>query len=139
MAWHIDLQLANKEDLEKIGKQSQGQRTDLLSDSDKKSPHDTRKEIAKAANTSTGMVAMADVVRKKAPELWEKAKRDEVTVSAAYKTVKKKEDIQKRAEAVKAQTLEESKAMPARIHLADALDWLQEVGPFDLLLTDPPL
>lgn len=51
--------------------------------------HDTRKEIAKAANTSTGMVGMAEVVRKKAPELWEKAKHDEVTVSAAYKTISK--------------------------------------------------
>ena len=147
-AWRIDLQLANKEDLAKIGaeKRAHGQTAPgktLLSQNDKsdKPPepkHDTRKEIAKAANTSTGMVGMAEVVRKQAPELWEKAKRDEVTVSAAYKTIKKKEDIQKRAEAVTAQTVEESKSTPCRIYQRDALEWLEELEPVDLLLTDPP-
>ena len=100
--------------------------------------HDTRKEVAKAANTSTGMVGMAEVVRKQAPEMWEKAKRDEVTVSAAYKTIKKKEDIQKRAEAVTAQTVEQSKSTPCRIYQRDAMEWLEELEPVDLLLTDPP-
>jgi phage N-6-adenine-methyltransferase len=87
-AWRIELELANKEDLAAIGRKTQGKRTDLLSQNDKKSlehKHNTQGEIAKAAGTSTGMVGMAEQIRKKSPELWEQAKRDEVTVSAAYK------------------------------------------------------
>jgi hypothetical protein len=50
---------------------------------EKQAPHDTRKEIAKKANVSTGQVAMAEQIQKKAPELWEKAKAGEVTINAA--------------------------------------------------------
>ena len=151
-AWRIDLQLANKEDLAKIGEKERSkkkvgnknaakEKTTLSQNDNDKPPapkHNTQAEVAKAANTSTGMVGMAEVVRKQAPELWEKAKRDEVTVSAAYKTIKKKEDIQKRAEAVTAQTVQESKSTPCRIYQRDALEWLEELEPVDLLLTDPP-
>ena len=88
-AWKIELELGNKEDLAELGKKTQGKRTDLLSDNDKKSTpepkHDTRKEIAKAAGVSTGKVAQAEVVKKKSPELWEKAKSGEITVHAAYR------------------------------------------------------
>ena len=101
-AWRIDLQLANKEDLAKIGaakKVESGKETGrgnkkVLSQNDKtfsEPKHNTQAEIAKAANTSTGMVGMAEVVRTQAPELWEKAKADEVTVSAAYNQLKNKQ------------------------------------------------
>lgn len=52
-------------------------------------PVNTRVEIAKAAGVSTGQVGMAEQVKKKAPELWEKAKAGEVSISAAYKEVNK--------------------------------------------------
>jgi hypothetical protein len=59
-AWLIELELGNKSDLLEIGKKTQGRRTDLLSENDKKleSPPsvNTRKEIAKAAGVSTGQV-----------------------------------------------------------------------------------
>ena len=48
---------------------------DLLSDSDNKfTKQNTQKQIAKNANTSTGMVGMSEVLKAKSPELWEKAK-----------------------------------------------------------------
>jgi len=98
-AWKIELELGNKEDLAELGKKKMteggGDRTSSaakekagLSNIDKPAPepkHDTRKEIAKAAGVSTGKVAQAEVVKKKSPELWEKAKSGEITVHAAYK------------------------------------------------------
>jgi len=100
-AWRIELQLANKEDLAKVGKAKQsesiqardekGRAVPVLSQNDKtgeQPKHNTQSEIAKAANTSTGMVGMAEVVRKESPELWERAKADEVTVSSAYRQLK---------------------------------------------------
>jgi hypothetical protein len=61
-AWRIELELGNKEDLKARGAATQGARTDLLSQNDKKSEpaHNTQKEIAKAAGVSTGQVGMAE-------------------------------------------------------------------------------
>jgi len=97
-AWRIELQLANKEDLAKVGaakkveagKEARDKQLGVLSQNDNtpEPKHNTRTEIAKAANTSAGMVGMAEVVRKESPELWEKAKADEVTVSSAYRQLK---------------------------------------------------
>ena len=92
-AWKIELELGNKEDLAEIGrakrKETEGRPAkELLSNNDNSLPepkHDTRKAIAKAVGVSTGKVAQAEVVKKKSPELWEKAKAGEITVHAAYK------------------------------------------------------
>ena len=149
-AWRIDLQLANKEDLAKIGaaKRAHGQTAPgktLLSQNDKSDnppepKHNTQAEIAKAANTSTGMVGMAEVVRTQAPELWEKAKRDEVTVSAAYKNVKKKqrrEEIQQRK--VEAEKVASDKPKRFRLMLGSLTSLLDQQGGFaDFVITDPP-
>jgi N6-adenosine-specific RNA methylase IME4 len=114
-AWRIELELANKEDLAAIGRSrmsdagEQGGRGNKKGLSQNDNPfaeepkHNTQAEIAKAAGTSTGMVGMAEQVRKKSPELWEKAKRDEVTVSAAYKEIKKEEKKQERQELIQRQ------------------------------------
>jgi DNA N-6-adenine-methyltransferase (Dam) len=93
-AWKIELELGNKEDLAEIGR-SKNKATvgrpakESLSNNDNdltpEPKHDTRKEIAKAAGVSTGKIAQAEVVKKKSPELWEKAKAGEITVHAAYK------------------------------------------------------
>ena len=98
-AWKIELELGNKNDLAELGKKKMteggGDRTSSaakekagLSNNDKPAAepkHDTRKAIAKAVGVSTGKVAQAEVVKKKSPELWEKAKAGEITVHAAYK------------------------------------------------------
>jgi len=129
-AWYIELELGNKEDLIEIGKKTQGKRTDLLSPNDKKSlpaPVNTQKEIAKAAGTSTGQVGMAEQVKKKAPELWEKAKQGEVSISTAYKEIKKEE---KKAE--RAAMIEEQK------QAIESGEMALPDGVFEVVAMDPP-
>jgi ParB family chromosome partitioning protein len=92
-AWKIELELGNKADLLEIGKakrvESLKQNAAVLSENDTtvSPPVSTRAELAKAAGVSTGQVGMAEQVKKKSPELWEKAKAGEVSISAAYKAV----------------------------------------------------
>jgi len=103
MAWRIELQLANKEDLAKIGaakrvddgKAARDKQLGVLSQNDKtpEPKHNTQAEIAKAANTSTGMIGMAEVVRKADPDLWEQAKAGDTTVSAAYQQVRRQAQL----------------------------------------------
>jgi 16S rRNA G966 N2-methylase RsmD len=120
-AWIIELELDNKEDLALKGKEiyieTVGRpKKELLSLNDNDlielnisknekieiPKHDTRKEIAKAAGVSTGMIAMSEIVKEKKPELWQKAKDGEITVTNAYKEFKKEEKkveiIQKKQE-----------------------------------------
>ena len=62
-----------------------------------KSSHNTRKIIADELGWSTGKVAMADVVFKKAtPEVIEKVNKSEVSINAAYKEIKKEEKKEER-------------------------------------------
>ena len=158
-AWKIDLALGDKDDLAVIGKvkqseskianQNASKNIIIKNDNDvftateqqpsspaKPEKHNTQKQIAKAANVSTGKVAQAEIVRREAPHLWEKAKKQEITVHAAYKQVAKKHKQEVREEAIAEQT----KASPLRptIVQADAVEWLKTQEPCDLLLTDPP-
>jgi 16S rRNA G966 N2-methylase RsmD len=92
--WKYKLQQIKKEILLEKGKKTQGTRTDILSIVDKKlePKHNTQKIIAKTLNWSTGKVAMADIVFKKAtPELEEKVLNNEITINQAYKDIKKEE------------------------------------------------
>ncbi len=94
-AWMIELELGNKEDLLEKGKavyqETVGRPKKSVSQNDsdlqKPQPHSTRKTIAKSAGVSTGQVGMAEQVRKKAPELWDKAKTGDIGISTAYKQV----------------------------------------------------
>lgn len=133
-AWRIELQLGNKEDLTKIGaakkahgKTAPGKTLVSLNDRSVEPKHDTRKEIAKAAGTSTGQVGMAEQVRKKAPELWEKAKVGEVSILSAYKEIKKAEKKTEREQ----QIAEQRKAIES-----GAIDMPQ--GVFEVVAMDPP-
>jgi N6-adenosine-specific RNA methylase IME4 len=98
-AWLIELELGNKQDLslrgEIIFKEKAvfkgNQYSAPLSQNDNEPKHNTQKEIAKAAGVSTGMIAMSEIVKEKSPELWEKAKEGEITVTSAYKEIKKEE------------------------------------------------
>ena len=99
-AWKVELELCNKADLLEIGKvnlrlPTGGKNKTTLSQNDKVTqPVNTRIEIAKAAGVSTGQVGMAEQVKKKDPALWEQAKSGEVSISSAYKTIKKKEQLE---------------------------------------------
>ena len=96
-AWRIELELQNKAELVEIGKEKQGERTDLLSLNDKKlePAHNTQKAIATTLKMSTGKVAQAEYVKKNDTELWEKAKAGDVSIGGAYKEVTKKKRVEK--------------------------------------------
>jgi site-specific DNA-methyltransferase (adenine-specific) len=147
-AWLIELELGNKQDLalkgeairvEKISHFRQEGETLSLNDNIPK--HDTRKEIAKAAGVSTGMIAMSEIVKEKSPELWEKAKEGEITVTSAYKEIKKEEKKsnfeQKKAEFEK--PIKEVNTNQIILH-GDSVEILPTLdeNSFDLLLSDPP-
>ncbi len=78
--WKIELELGNKQDLLEIGKQKQIRKPMdfVLSKNDKTDPpHNTQKIIAESLGMSTGKVAQAELVRAKAPEVWELVKAGE--------------------------------------------------------------
>jgi hypothetical protein len=90
--WKYKLQQNKKEILLEKGKENMsigGELKEGLSTIDKPlSKHNTQKEIAKALDWSTGKVAMADIVFKKAtPELEEKVLNNEVTINQAYQEI----------------------------------------------------
>jgi len=147
-AWMIELELGNKEDLALKGEQSKSEKVshfrqtgEVLSLNDNTPTHNTQKEIAKNAGTSTGMVAMSEIVKKKSPDLWEKAKSGEVTVTTAYKEIKK-EEKKKNFEAkkelfaieVKPENLNQTIILGDSVKVLPTLD----AKSFDLLLSDPP-
>lgn len=149
-AWKVELELGNKADLLEIagesrkekmaGNQNAAKEKTELSQNDKTvlPPVNTQKEIAKAAGVSTGQVGMAEQVKKKDPALWEQAKSGEVSISSAYKTIKKKEQIDQRHNDYTEKTKAETKAIPPTISLCDCIEWLEKQEPSDLLITDPP-
>jgi 16S rRNA G966 N2-methylase RsmD len=64
--------------------------------------HNTQAEIAKEASVSQGTISRAEQVRKKAPELWEKAKAGDLTIGAAYNQVRKEDRRQEKRERIAA-------------------------------------
>lgn len=144
-AWVIELELGNKEDLALKGEAIRvekishfRQEGETLSQNDNIPKHNTQKEIAKAAGVSTGMIAMSEIVKDKSPELWEKAKDGEITVTTAYKEIKKDE---KKAEyKAKIQETRVETIISENIKNGDSLEILEslEDGCIDVVLTDPP-
>lgn len=135
-AWLIELELGNKEDLAKIGALKRAEtvgrpsKEKLLSPSDNelaKPKHDTRKQIAEKAGVSVGQVAMAEQVKKKAPDLWEKAKNGEIAIKTAYTEIKKEEK--------KAEHKANIEAQKAAIESGELK--LPE-GVFEVIAIDPP-
>lgn len=85
-------------------------------------PHNTQKEIAKTLGWSTGKVAMADVVAKKADDQTkEKLRAGEMSINAAYKEVKAVEKREERATRAEAPPLPKSSD-----------------GRYDVIYADPP-
>ena len=140
-AWCIELELGNKEDLalkgeairvEKISHFRQEGQT--LSLNDNVSKHDTRKEIAKAVGVSTGMIGMSEIIKAKSPELWEKAKQGEITVTTAYQEIKKEEkkeqqEVKKQAYKDKIETVSENEFK---------IDIFNTGKKFRIIYADPP-
>lgn len=135
-AWKIELALENKKDLAAVGaakrKATEGRPSEQktvvhLDNSLPPAKHNTRVELAKAADVSPGTIARAERVRAAAPELWEQAKAGEITVGGAYKQLVKEEKAAKRRAEIEAQrkALEES---PPEAPPTD----------FDVVVIDPP-
>jgi SAM-dependent methyltransferase len=141
-AWCIELELGNKEDLNLKAKSTQGKRTDLLSLNDNKLPkHDTQKIIAKAVGVSTGMIGMSEIVKAKSPELWEKAKQGEITVTTAYQEIKKEEKQQiKTDERERLAEIGKTKKIDIDFRLGDFEEVFKDIpdGSIDCIITDPP-
>jgi N6-adenosine-specific RNA methylase IME4 len=138
-AWAIELELGNKADLLEIGRAKQSESggdkksesaKSLLSQNDKTDLQpvvNTREQIAKAAGVSTGQIGMAEQVKKKAPELWEKAKQGEVSISGAYKEIKKEEKKAERAAMIE----DQKKAI-------ESGEMKLPEGVFEVIAMDPP-
>jgi hypothetical protein len=141
--WSVDLALGNKADLAEIGAakigESNANRHIVNIDNVDSPKHDTRAEIAKAAGVSTGTVAMAEIVMREAPEIWERAKAGKLTIGAAYKVVTKEKKAQER-DAHIAEKIKTVKPIGDRFTLVNAsLESL--IGSdkrFDWVITDPP-
>lgn len=125
-AWKIELALANKEDLLKKGRKVMAETHTKASVSQNdilENPHSTRKTVAGKAGVSTGLVAEAEIVRKKSPELWNKAKEGKVTITKAYNDIKREElkkEVIEKLEDIKTKETKEIK------------------GVYDVIVVDPP-
>jgi hypothetical protein len=130
-AWCIELELGNKEDLALKGKEKMsigGEIKKGLSLSDKPLPkHDTQKIIAKAVGVSTGMIGMSEIIKAKSPELWEKAKQGEITITTAYQDIKKEEKKAVRIELIEQQIEDIEHGLLPELE-----------GLFDVISVDPP-
>jgi N6-adenosine-specific RNA methylase IME4 len=128
--WKFELAQMKKEILLQKGKSNMsaggGDKKSPLSTIDKPDikEHNTQKEIASDLGWSTGKVAMADVVWKKAPEpIREAVKAGEISINQAYKEVKREEirEVQKH----KFAELEQKEILPP-------------TGKYDVIVIDPP-
>jgi len=170
--WKYELAQKKKELLIKKGRENiskaQKERHSGVSLSiiDKDRNHNTQKELSKELGWSTGKTAMADKVWKDAtPEIKEKIKSGEETISNAYKTIKgenQKNHYAKVAEKIKSSdqkeqsqvNIESQKIRELNNHdiflinerhyfiVADSIndiDFIKQNSPvIDCLLTDPP-
>ena len=139
--WKYKLQQRKKEILAKKHESERKERRVSNVDTPEKKAESgrTRSEIAKTLNWSTGKVAMADIVFKKAtPEVEEKVLNNEITINQAYQEIKKEEKKAEYKEKV-LETRVETK-ISDNIKNGDSLEILEslENGCIDVVLTDPP-
>ena len=106
------------------GKETQGQRTDLLSNIDKKLGYNTRNKVAEELNWATGKVGIADIVNNEADtKTKEMLSSGEITINKAYSNLKKterKDKIEKQRQDIK----------EGKIELPQ--------GKYEVIVIDPP-
>ena len=138
--WRFELIQVKRELLTERGRGKQGERTDLLSENDKKlnePKHDTRKSVAEELGWSTGKVAAADKVWKDAnPEVKEQVKSGELSIHKAYRQIKQKE--KNAAKLLQMGSEIKHATIKPTVERADCKEWLSIQLKCDLLLTDPP-
>lgn len=150
--WKYELSLIKKELLLEKGRETmsnkgkeggRGNKKGLsIIDKPLKQPtqHNTRNEIASTLGWSTGKVAMADKVWKEAePDIKEKVKSGEMTVSGAYKEVKKQEKIEERKKEIESKKAAPVKAEKEWFVNGDSREETKNApNGIKLIFTDPP-
>jgi len=123
-------------------KENQGKRTDLLVNSPKSEPKDTRKELSKVASVGEQTIARVKVIEAKANEETKaKLSTGEVSINQVYQEIKKEEKKanfeQKKADFEK--PIKEVNTNQIILH-GDSVEILPTLdeNSFDLLLSDPP-
>jgi ParB family chromosome partitioning protein len=134
-AQRIDRQLRKKEILERIGrsriaesnekraavnptlsiidKVDLDEEAEAEAESEEVIPHNTRAQIAEAAGVSTGTIAMAEIAKRDAPEVWQMAKEGKASINESYKAAKL--DPEEQAEVVRQVEEGESKTVSEAI------------------------
>lgn len=132
----IELMQKRKEILLKVGKEKQREAGKLYGENHKqevlsiidKTSHNTREKLSKELKISSGKLAQAEIVIKKAtPEVKQKLRAGEISINNAYQDIKKEEKIKVRTELIEKQKKEISE---------NKLTVLQ--GLYDIISVDPP-
>jgi len=137
----IELLQIRKEILKALGKEKMSSGGKGLSTIDKPS-HNTRETLSKELNISSGKLAQAEVVIKKADEKTkEKLRSGEVSINNVYQEIKKeekKEDV--RIERQKLSEIGKTKKIDIDFRLGDFEEVFKDIkdGSIDCIITDPP-
>jgi len=109
-------------------KEQQGKRADILVNSPKSEPIDTRKEIAKIASVGEQTIARIKVIEAKAtPEVKAQLSIGEVSINQAYQEIKKEEKKAERIELIEQQIEDIEQGLLPELK-----------GLFDVISVDPP-
>jgi N6-adenosine-specific RNA methylase IME4 len=122
------LALVLSEYYEEKAKETQGKRTDLLVNSPKSEPKDTRKELSKVASVGEQTIARVKIIEAKAnEETKEKLRTGEVSINQVYQEIKKEEKKAERIELIEQQIedIEQGKLPELK-------------GLFNVISVDPP-
>ena len=132
----IELMQKLKDILLKVGKEKHREAGKLYGENHKqevlsiidKTSHNTREKLSKELKISSGKLAQAEIVIKKAtPEVKQKLRAGEISINNAYQDIKKEEKIKVRTELIEKQKKEISE---------NKLTVLQ--GLYDIISVDPP-
>jgi len=146
--WKWELAQGLREDLQRKGREKYeqsrvftgNQHTGSLSINDNEPKHNTRAEIANTLGWSKGKTAQAEQVWKKAPEpIKEQVKAGDLTIGAAYKKVKKREELEQ-VKQIKEQQLKSSLVDRPLVYHQNVTAFLDTIPDqsIDLVVTDPP-
>jgi 16S rRNA G966 N2-methylase RsmD len=126
----------------KRAKEQQGKRADLLVNSPKSEPIDTRKELAKIASVGEQTIARVKVIESKAtPEIKAQLSTGELSINQVYQEIKKEE--KKEAKEEERRILAEEgakKTIEIDFRLGDFEEVFADIpdGSVDCIITDPP-
>lgn len=116
MKWAEEL----KKEYSKIAKENQGTRTDILSTLTEGSKIDTREQIAKDLDISTGTLAKAQYIYNNAPEeLIQQLDDEKLSINKAYNTLKAQLQAEKDKASQLEQKLKQEQSKPPRVEIKE--------------------